>query len=57
MTDWITGWKAIAAYLNVSIRTAQEYVKMGMPVFKILGSVMAKPDEIDKFIREKNISA
>lgn len=55
MTEWLTGWKKIADYLDMSIRTAKEYHKKGMPVYKKLGSVQAKPKEIDEFIKGSNL--
>ncbi len=36
MTGWLSGWKEIATYLNVSVSTAQKYYKdFNMPVRKI----------------------
>jgi hypothetical protein len=52
MTEWITGWKKIAQYLDVSIRTAQN--KKHLPVYKN-GGVRAKPDELDKYIKNETI--
>jgi hypothetical protein len=52
MPEWITGWKRIAKYLDVSISTAYIYYKRGMPVYNKFGSVLAKPQELDEFIKK-----
>lgn len=51
--EWLTGWKKIAKYLDVSIRTAQRYFKKGMPVNNKLGTIRAKPKELDNFIKKQ----
>jgi hypothetical protein len=51
MTEWITGWKKIAKYLDVSIRTAQN--KKHLPVYRD-GGVRAKPEELDKYVKKEN---
>jgi hypothetical protein len=50
----LEGWDAIAAYLGVAKRTAQEYEKkLGMPVLRLNGQsksrVQAAPEELDKW--------
>ena len=51
----LSGWKAIAAYIGVGVRTAQEYEKsLGMPVSRQPGQkgrVFAWPDELDVWPR------
>jgi hypothetical protein len=38
----LTGWKVIAAYLNVSLRTAKKYANHhGMPVHRLPGGTAA----------------
>jgi len=48
---WLTGWKAIARYINRSIRTAKRYhYKYSMPVRRLPGSVHALPYELDRWL-------
>ncbi len=54
MTEWLTGWKKIAAYLDVSVRTARNYKKIGLPIYTLSGSAKAKTSELDHFIKLKN---
>ena len=43
----LTGWKRIAAFLDVSVRTARRYAKRGMPVRNWPGGrPWAIPDEL-----------
>ncbi|RMG61148.1 MAG: hypothetical protein D6713_00960, partial [Deltaproteobacteria bacterium] len=47
---WLTGWKEIASYLGVHVKTAQRYAKeLGMPVYSV-GYIKARTDEIDAWI-------
>jgi hypothetical protein len=47
----IEGWKAIAAYLGKSVRTAQQWsVARGLPVRKAGGGVVALRSEIDAWL-------
>jgi hypothetical protein len=48
---WLTGWKKIAKYLDVGVRTAQTYEIKGLPVYRKFGTVRAKPQELDDFIK------
>jgi hypothetical protein len=51
MAEWITGWKKIAQYLDVSERTAQRlHKKEKMPVYK---GTRANPKELDKFVKDR----
>ena len=55
MKGWITGWKNIAKYLNVSMRTAKKYCyEFSMPVRKIgeKGPVVSLPSEVDRWAIE-----
>jgi len=51
ITGWLTGWKRIAEYCNVSIRTAKTYhYKFGMPIKRLPGgSPQALPVELDNW--------
>ena len=55
--DELTGWKAIAEYLRVSVRAAQEYEKdRGLPVHRQPGEkgrVYAKPGELEEWRANK----
>lgn len=51
--SWLKGWKKIAKYLDVSVRTAQTYPGKGYPIY-IKGGVRAKPSELDNFIKSVN---
>src|SRR5579863_3610930 len=54
----LVGWKAIAVYLGVGIRTAQEYEKdRGLPVYHQPGEkgrVFAKTEELDEWRSNKS---
>lgn len=50
----LTGWKAIADFLNVSVSTAKRYAKKGMPLYgggfgKNQQPVWADSDEIKEW--------
>jgi hypothetical protein len=57
----LTGWKRIASFLDVSVRTARRYAKLGMPVRNWpKGRPWAIPDElvrwgilVDELMKEK----
>ncbi|MDD5353358.1 MAG: hypothetical protein PHS93_09380 [Candidatus Omnitrophica bacterium] len=51
MPEWLSGWKKIATYLDVSISTAKLMKRRGLPVYNKQGMVKAKPIEIDNFIK------
>lgn len=53
MTEWISGWKKIAKYIDVSIRTAQEKAKnREIIVYKNgAGGVRADAKELDKHLK------
>jgi len=52
MAEWITGWKKIAKYLDVSVSTAKRYYKSGMPIYYKFGKARAKPVELDIFFKK-----
>ena len=43
----LEGWKAIADALGVSIRTAQYWARAGMPVFRLMGQILAMKSELE----------
>lgn len=53
MAEWITGWKKIANYLDVSVRTAMQMnYKNKIKVYKVEGfGVRADAKELDKCIK------
>ena len=58
---WLTGWKRIAAYLDVSPKTAKRYVqRYGLPVCRHpTGAPAALPHELDIWLSQgpKNLAA
>ncbi len=53
---WLTGWKAIARYLDVSIDTARRYhADLHLPVYSVGKGrfIRAHRDEVDDWIRGK----
>ncbi len=52
--DWLIGWKAIAAYLHVSVRTAKNYYyHAGLPVRRPAGMEVRAPVEAVRVWHEK----
>jgi len=49
MTEWITGWKKIAKYLDVSIKTAQRMAKK--KIIPVYPGVRAEAKELDKHLK------
>jgi hypothetical protein len=51
----LNGWKQVCDYLGCSRRTAQRWAKSGMPIRRVgagsRGHIMAKPDDLDNWIR------
>ena len=45
----LTGWKAIAGYLNCGVRTAQRWETNGLPIhrLKVKGTVISFTEELD----------
>lgn len=56
-TDRLDSWKAIAAYLDRTVRTVQRWQHEGLPVHRHqhskLGSVFALPEELDEWCRQR----
>jgi len=57
MTEWISGWKKIAHYLDCEVRTAQEMAERKViSVYKPPGcTVRAEAKELDKHIKSHPI--
>lgn len=51
---WLTGWKAIAARIGLSIRTAKRYhFDFGMPVYRTpTGKPTALTEEVERWLVE-----
>lgn len=51
---WLTGWKAIASYLDVSVATAmRNYELRGLPVMAVGNTKIALPEQLDQWQKEK----
>jgi hypothetical protein len=57
----LTGWKEIADHLHLTVRTAQRWEPLGLPVRRVSASrrspVVAISDEIEQWARKKEIKA
>ncbi len=55
----LNGWKEIADHLRLTVRTAQRWEQLGLPVRRISQSlcspVVAIPDEIELWTRTRNL--
>ena len=52
MTKALITWEEIAIFLRVSVNTAKNYARMGMPVKRPGGKIVrAFPDEIENWQR------
>ena len=53
-TKYLRSWKEIAEYLKTSIRTAQRYEALGLPIHRIrgmrMGGVFALKPELDQWL-------
>lgn len=50
---WISGWKMIAEYCDVTEDTVKKYAKeKGMPVKRLGSKVFAIPSDLDKWLRK-----
>ena len=52
-TPVLRGWKEIAAYLKVSIKTAKSYRKKKLPIGK-LGGVVSNTSDIDQWLKKNS---
>jgi predicted site-specific integrase-resolvase len=51
----LTGWKAIAEYLGISVDTARKWHReKGMPVITQLGLKVALVDELKKWLKNQS---
>ena len=50
----LLGWKSIAEYLGRSEATAKRMGKEGLPVRKLMGSMIAWTSEIDQWLRDSS---
>ena len=53
MQGWLTGWKEIAAYCHVSIRTVKSYYfELSMPLFRLRknGPLHGIPDVLNEWL-------
>ena len=50
MAEWISGWKKIAKYLDVSIKTAQRMAKK--KVIPVYPGIRAEAKELDKHLKQ-----
>ena len=50
----IWGWDAIADYLGVSVRTAQGWRQIGLPVSYLNGRVKARPEDLRVWVEAFN---
>lgn len=54
-SEILTGWKAIAGYLGVSIDTARKWHKeKGMPVITKLGLKIALKEELKQWLKNQS---
>jgi len=54
---WLTGWKQIGAYLDVSVTTVTKYHRdHGLPVHWLPGGApTGRPAELDEWVQKKEI--
>lgn len=51
---WLSGWKVIAAYCDVTVQTVKKYAeKKGLPIKKVGNKVFALPSDLDKWLRNR----
>ena len=57
--ELLSGWKEIAEHLHLTVRTAQRWEQLGLPVRRVSGSpcspVVAIPDELELWARTRDI--
>lgn len=57
--ELLSGWKEIASHLHLTVRTAQRWEHLGLPVRRVSESicspVVAIPDEIELWTRTRNL--
>jgi hypothetical protein len=57
--ELLSGWKEIAEYLHLTVRTSQRWERLGLPVRRVSDSpcspVVAIPDEIELWARTRDV--
>ena len=57
--ELLSGWKEIAEYLHLGVRTAQRWERLGLPVRRVSDSpcspVVAIPDELELWARTRDV--
>ncbi|HUO27382.1 MAG TPA: hypothetical protein VMU61_17060 [Candidatus Aquilonibacter sp.] len=57
--ELLSGWKEIAEHLHLTVRTAQRWERLGLPVRRVSDSacspVVAIPDELELWARTRNV--
>jgi len=58
--DLLHGWKEIADYLHLTVRTAQRWERLGLPVRRVSNSassrIVAIPDELGRWARQAQLA-
>jgi len=58
--DLLHGWKEIADYLHLTVRTAQRWEQFGLPVRRVSNSassrIVAIPEELGQWARQTQLS-
>jgi len=59
--ELLSGWKEIAEHLHLTVRTAQRWERLGLPVRRVSDSacspVVAIPDELELWARTREVKA
>jgi hypothetical protein len=59
LSELLSGWKEIAGHLHLTVRTAQRWERLGLPVRRVSEStcspVVAIPDEIELWARTRDL--
>jgi hypothetical protein len=57
--ELLSGWKEIAEHLHLTVRTAQRWERLGLPVRRVSESpcspVVAIPDELEQWARTRDV--
>jgi hypothetical protein len=57
--ELLSGWKEIAEYLHLTVRTSQRWERLGLPVRRVSDSpcspVVAIPDELELWARTRDV--
>src|SRR5215469_8604919 len=59
--ELLSGWKEIAEHLHLTVRTAQRWERLGLPVRRVSDSscspVVAITDELEQWARTRDVKA